>query len=214
LALVILLAACASNDATKTATKGDELLAVTFDAPRSWEEGSYAGDTEATLAIIDGRYQIDYRAGRSPSFVWGVGGDAYENVIVEVETEQLSATQDNLYGVICRLRLDDRGDPTGYALLISGDGHYGIAEITSDSLTFLLDWRQSAAVRQGRAMNTIRAVCADDYLAIYVNDKFMGEVKNETFRRAGQVALIAGVTGGAEVSVAFDNLAVYEGAIH
>jgi hypothetical protein len=214
--MMLILTACGSDDPSKTATKGAEILAVTFDDPGSWEEGVYLddnGEPESTLAITDGRYHVSYRAGRSASFTWGVGGESYENVIIEVETEQISREKDNLYGIMCRLTPDERGSLTGYALLISGDGHYGIAELRSRSLTFVLDWHQSDAIKQGQATNTIRAVCVDNYLAVYANGEFLGEVKDDTYRQAGQVGLIAGVTGEADVNIAFDNLMVFEGSI-
>jgi hypothetical protein len=212
----LILAACGNDDPSRTPVKGAERLSLTFDEAGRWEEGVYTdenGAPESTLAIIDGRYQIDFRAARSASFTWGAGGEAYENVIVEVETDQLSSEKDNLYGVMCRLAPDDRGNMTGYALLISGDGHYGIAELKGRSLDFLLAWHQSKAIKQGPAHNTIRAVCVDDYFAVYVNDQFLGEVKNDAYRRAGQVGLLAGVTGEGTVSIAFDNLTVYEGTL-
>ncbi len=216
LAILLILAGCGSNDPAKTAVQGAELFAVDFAAPGTWEEGVYTdenGNPEATLAILGGRYQIDFRAGRNASVTWGAGGDAYENVIVEVEAEQLSPEKDTLYGVMCRLVTDDSGNTSGYALLISGDGHYGIAEVQGRSLNFLLGWHQSKTIKQGQAVNTVRAVCVDDYLAVYANGKFLGDVKTNTYRRPGQVGLIAGVTGEAEVNAAFDNLAVYDGSI-
>jgi hypothetical protein len=217
IALLLILSACGSDsDPSRSPVRGAEVLAVTFDDPGTWEEGVYQGengDPESTLVIANGRYQIDFQAGRSAAFNWGAGGGDYENVIIEVDAEQLSREKDNLYGVICRLASDERGSVSGYALLISGDGHYGIAQLENRSLTFLLDWHQSETIHQGQAANTIRAVCVDDYLAVYANDKFLGEVKDDTFRRAGQVGLLAGVTGEAAVSVAFDNLVVYEGTI-
>jgi hypothetical protein len=48
---------------------------------------------------------------------------------------------------------------------------------------------------------------------VYANGKFLGDVKNDTYPRPGQVGLLAGVTGGGTVSIAFDNLAVYEGTV-
>jgi hypothetical protein len=216
LAIALILAACGSDDPARTVVQGTQLFAVDFSAPGTWEEGVYtgaSGDPEATLAIQDGRYQIDFHAGPSASVTWGVGGDAYENVIIEVDTEQLSAEKNTLYGAMCRLVTDDFGNTTGYALLISGDGHYGIAEVRGRSLSFLLDWHQSETIKQGQAANTLRAVCVDDYLAVYANGKFLGDVKTSTYRRPGQVGLIVGVTGEAEVSVAFDNLAVYDGSL-
>jgi hypothetical protein len=216
LVMLLILAGCGIVAPAKTAVQGAELFSVDFAAPGTWEEGVYTdsnGNLEATLAIQDGRYQIDFHAGPSASVTWGAGGDVYENVIIEVETEQLSPEKDTLYGAMCRLATDDSGNTTGYALLISGDGHYGIAEVQGRSLNFLLDWHQSKTIKQGQAANTIRAVCVDDYLAVYDNGKFLGDVTTDTYRRPGQVGLIAGVTGGAEVNVAFDNLAVYDGSI-
>jgi len=212
----LMLAACGSDDPSKTSTQGAELLSVAFDAVGSWEEGAFtdADDgTASTLAIINGRYQIDHRSGRGASFTWGAGGDAYENVIIEVEAEQFSDENDNLYGVLCRLATDDSGNASGYALLISGDGHYGIAEFRGSSLDFLLEWHQTNDIHKGQAANTIRAVCVDDYLALYANGKFLGEARDDTYRRAGQVGLLAGITGDASVRVAFDDLKVYEGSV-
>lgn len=211
-----LLAACGSSDPARQAVKGDPLFTLDFATPGAWEEGAYPAGDAAPVSILEtgeGRYEIWHRAEGSSSFTWGQGGDAAENVIIEVDAEQLSIYKNNLYGVACRLATDERGEQSGYVLLISGDGHYGIAELQRRTLNFVLEWRQSGEIRQGRAANTIRAVCVDDYLAVYVNGKFLGDVKDDTYRRAGQVGLVAGVTGGEEVRIAFDNLAVYEGMV-
>jgi len=216
LALVLVLTACGGDDPSEEARAGAELLRVPFDAPGDWEEGAYpvgAAEPDSVLAIEDGRYTIGHRAERSASFTWGQSGDEFADVIIEVETEQLSAHKDNLYGMACRLAPGADGDQTGYVLLISGDGHYGIAALKRRSLDFLLEWHQTGDINQGRATNTIRAVCAGDYLALYVNDTFLGEVRDDTYPRAGQVGLVAGVDEGETVRVAFDNLAVYEATL-
>jgi hypothetical protein len=217
---VVVLAACGDDDPSKKAKQGAELFSTTFDNPGDWEESTYppgAEQPDSTLAIVDGRYQVEHRAVQDHSFAWGVGGDAYENVIIEVEAEQLSNFKDNLYGVACRVAANEDGELTGYALLISGDGHYGIASIDKTKLSaapflsFLLEWHQSDEIKQGQAQNTIRVVCVDDYLAIYVNDKFLGEVKDDTYSRAGQIGLIGGTKRDGDISITFDNLSVYEG---
>ena len=214
--LSLALAACGGSDPSRRPVAGESLLNETFDAPGRWEEGAFppeAADPASRLAVTGGRYEIAHRAERAASFTWGAGGAAYEDVIVEVRTEQLSPDKDNLYGVACRLAQDDAGDWSGYALLISGDGHYGIADLARDSLVFLLEWHQSGAIKQGRAANTIRAVCAENYLALYANGEFLGEVKDSLYRRAGRVGLIAGASQGGTVHVAFDDLNVYEGIL-
>ncbi len=211
LLLALLLTACGDEGPSRTVRTGDVLLNESFDAPQTWEQGLYPPDAatpDSQLAVLQGRYELFHRAGRTASFTWGAGADTPQDVIVDVSAEQLSAEKDNLYGVLCRLAQDEAGQWSGYALLISGDGHYGIADLSRESLDFILEWHQSDAIKQGQALNTLRAVCADDYLALYANGKFLGEVKDSRYRRAGQVGLIAGVTAGGEVRVAFDDLTV------
>ncbi len=211
-----LLAACGNATSSREVQQGDVLLREDFQDGAQWEMGSYPADAQdptAVLSVADGRYRIDYRAADTASFTWGLGGDEYENVAVEVTTEQLSAEDDNLYGVGCRMVTDEDGDVSGYVLLISGDGHYGIADLSRRSLDFILEWHQTDAIHQGQATNTLRAVCVDDYLALYVNGEFLGEVQDSRYARAGQVALVAGAAEDTAVSVAFDDLAVYEGAL-
>lgn len=210
LAAALVLAACGSDDPSQTVDQGAELFTMSFDSPGSWEEGT---TSDSALAIVDGRYQINHRAESSASFAWGIGGETVENVIIDVTAEQLSAEKDNLYGILCRLGEDSRGNAIGYALLISGDGHFGIAELRSNSLSFLLEWHQTDVIHQGQATNTIRAVCVEDYLAVYANDTFLGDVKDNMFQGEGRIGLIAGVTETATASITFDNLTVYEGTL-
>lgn len=215
LVAALALAGCQQEPAHEVTT-GETLLAVAFNDPSEWETGTYpvgAEEPESTLSVVDGRFRIDHRSPRSPSFTWSLGGDSYEDVVVEVESEQLSEEENNLYGVTCRMAPDANGDASGYAILISGDGYYGFARIASRSLTFLVDWHQSDVINQGQATNHIRAVCVDDYLALYVNGEFMGDVTDSTYTQPGQVGLIAGVTQNATIGIAFDDLTVYEGRI-
>lgn len=213
--LAMLLAACGEDEPDRTVTAGDALFTVAFDDAADWETGRYPADAavpDTELVIADSRYTIDFRTGRSASLTWGVGGDAAQDVVIEVTTEQLDGTDDNLYGVGCRMVASENGSMSGYVLLISGDGHYGIAELSRSSLDFLLEWHQSDAINTGNAQNTLRAECVDDYLALYANDTFLGEVTDQGYVRAGQVALVAGATSDAATRIAFDDLTVSEGA--
>lgn len=206
-----------SNQASKKAEAGEMLYSVTFDEAGQWEEGEYVAyrpNTEevisrTTLAIQDGRYEMTYETA-DPSFTLGLGGEqAAADVMIEVTTEQLGGTDDNLYGVVCRLTVNEAGRPTGgYAVLISGDGHYGIAQLRSTNLEFILDWHQSDVIKQGQAQNAIRAVCVDDYVGIYVDGQFLGEVNDVSNQSEGQVALIVGTNRDQKTHIAFDDLAV------
>lgn len=214
---ILALAAC-GGDAEPAIETGAVIATDMFEASGIWEEGAYPADAptpDSALAVRDGRYVLEHRAGRTASFTWGAGGEAYEDVIIEVEAEQLSGDKDNLYGVGCRLAGDAPGEQSGYVFLIGGDGHFGIGELDDQILTFdgLLPWRQSGVIRQGAATNTIRAACLGDTLALSVNGEFLGSVTNKAYRRAGQVGFFAGADAEQSIAVAFDNLTLREGRV-
>lgn len=211
------LAACGS-EAEPTITAGPVIATDTFEAGGAWEEGAYpagAATPDSALAVRDGRYVLEHRAGRTASFTWGVGGGTYADVIIEVEAEQLSGDDDNLYGVGCRLSETAPGKQSGYVFLISGDGHFAIGELKDQILTFegLRPWRQTGAIRQGAAANTLRAACLGTTLALSVNGEAVGSVEDSTYRGAGQVAFFAGAAAGRAITVAFDNLTLREGSV-
>jgi len=220
--LVLVLAGCGDDEPDRSVTTGSEVFSMTFDRPGAWEEAAYPVDSDtpqSVLAIVDGRYQIDHHAAGQNSFAWGASSrETPENVIIEVEVQQLTGGADSLYGIVCRAARDPQGELSGYALLVSGDGHYGIAMLQRDVyaeapyLTFLLEWHQSDAIKQGDAANTLRAVCVDDYFALYANGTFLGDVTDDTYRRPGQMGLLAGGDEDSRSSVVFDNVTAYNGA--
>ena len=177
----------------------------TFDTGGAWEEGAYPATRQRPSRAEHqrGALRAEHRAGRTASFT-GVGGDPLEDVIIEVEAEQLSSDDDNLYGVGCRLTGDDPSSQTGYVFLISGDGHYGIGELRNQIITFdgLLPWRQTGVIRQGAATNTIRAACLGDTLALTVNGEFLGSATDSAYRRVGQIGFFAGADAEQSIRVA------------
>ena len=99
------------------------------------------------------------------------------------------------------------GDGDGYLFLIQGGGSYGIFRSRGRSLTPLVDWAQSDAITIGPGLNRLRAVCAGDYLALYVNDRLLAEAIDTTYSE-GQVGLVASAANRLGVEVEFDNLIV------
>jgi hypothetical protein len=166
--------------------------------------------TTSDLTITDGHYQLTHTSDSS-SYIWAQGGDPAQDVNIVVAAQPHSSYANNLYGVMCRV--SEEG--AGYAFLISNDGFGAIARTDGKSLSFIQEWVENAAIRDGQANNTIRAVCLDDYLALYINDEFIGDAEDERFPDAGQVGLIGGVfvEGGDEqgqVIVHFDDLTISE----
>lgn len=217
-ALAILTLAACSGENAPTVEVGAVIATDTFDASGAWEEGTYLPDEGASrsaLTVTDGRYVLEHAAGRAASFTWGVGSETLEDVIIDVEAEQLSSDDDNLYGVGCRLSGDTPDSQTGYVFLISGDGHYGIGELRNQIITFdeLLPWRQTGVIHQGAATNTIRAACLGDTLALTVNGEYLGSADGSGYRRAGQIGFFAGADAEQSIEVAFDNLTLSAGSV-
>lgn len=208
--LLALVSACGQQSRYSTADlQSNQLWSVSFDSPTDFETGDHP-DSQAQLSIEDGRYWIR-QGGERSAYIWGQGGDDLLNVQVEAEAQPQSDYPNDLYGVMCRL--DDVG--AGYAFLISSDGFGAIARTDGRTLVFLAEWRQSDAIKRGTNVNTIRAVCLDDYLALYVNDTWVADVEDSTYPQAGQVGLLAGllVEAGHDaepIVIGIDNLAVSE----
>ena len=98
----------------------------------------------------------------------------------------------------------------GYLFLIQGSGNWGIFRARGRDVFPLSDWTASDLVQRGPgARNHLRAVCADDYLAFYINEEFVAEVEDNSFAN-GQVGLAATSFNRLGVEVGFENLVVSE----
>jgi hypothetical protein len=96
----VLLASCSAAGPVRQFEKGEELVFNDFSETDSFEQGGYEG---ARLQIADGVYRITVTQGDS-TFWWGQWGATYDNVVIDVDVNQLSERNDNMYGVMCRAR--------------------------------------------------------------------------------------------------------------
>ena len=186
---------------------GDLLLDDSFDSARHWR--SYDGGSEIWLGALDGAFRIDIRGKR---YVWTQREQAWRDTVIEVDARQLSAYNHNAYGVACRLQPDNSG--RGYFFLISGDGYASIRYSDGRALQPIVDAFPSRHIRPGQARNRLRAVCIEDYLALWVNGEFVAEARDK--RTASGAVGLAGVMNyaGKRLTVDFDDLRVYAAAIH
>jgi hypothetical protein len=300
-----LLAACSPAGPVRRFVKGEELHFNDFSQPNSFEHGSFEG---ARLQIADDVYRITVTEGDS-SFWWGQWGEIYDNVVIDVDVNQLSERNDNMYGIMCRMRgavglpitpdpelqaimsagieefaestpeasdeieateestveateavtAEATGEPVeatetvaeaseeaeeseateegpaeelteeataeatdaaeaetsssmvnngdGYLFLIRGDRSYAIMRARGRDVQALVNWGTSNAINPGPGQNHIRAVCLDDYLALYVNDQFVADANDDAYLR-GQVGLTAASVDRLGVQVEFDNLTI------
>ncbi len=102
-----LLASCRSAGPVKTFVKGDEITYYDFSASKQFEQGTY---NSASLLVRSGVYRIDVRSGDDELW-WGQGGPTLKDVVIDVDTRQLSERNENAFGVMCRVR-GHVGQPT------------------------------------------------------------------------------------------------------
>lgn len=199
-----LLAGCGAKPAAGFVI-GDVLLEEGFDRGIGWDSGTR---DEVSIGVMGSAYRIRTHVN---SYVRGFNSTRYEDVVIDVDASQFSAHEPNAFGVICRGALSDE-TANGYYFLIGGDGSYSIRKGQFGEINALVTWARSDAVREGAALNRIRAVCIHDYLALYVNDQFVADVRDSTFH-SGYIGFAAAASAGSTLDVAFDNLVIRAGQL-
>ena len=197
LLLILLLVACGGSP--QPYETGEVLLTESFDEAAAWE--TYVSG-EVAFQVVDGAYRTQTGDG---GYVWGLNDAEHDDVVIEVTANQLSSFENNAYGVMCRSDTSNNGD--GYYFLISGDGYYAISKGEGDDVRELVEWTTSPAINQGQASNTIRAVCIDDYLALYVNDEFLADTEDSDYS-SGYAGFAAAAFEGGNADISFDNLTI------
>lgn len=202
---LIVLAACSPARPGEQLILGDVLQRADFDTPdTNWDAGAQGN---VQIGIADGAYRMQTDAN---DYVRGFNNAQYADVVIDVSGLQLSPDDNSAYGVVCRAATGNSGN--GYYFLVGGDGSYSIREGAQGEVRPLVHWARTDAVNTGAALNSIRAVCVADYLALYVNGEFLAEFRDTTYS-SGYVGFAAAASEGATVEVAFDDLIVREGSL-
>ncbi len=138
--------------------------------------------------------------------MWGVANRGFDDVVINVRAQQVSAptNNNNDYGVMCRV--DPEG--AGYFFLISGDGYFAIQQRDPNGeFHQLIEWTPSTAINQGNSANDIQATCEGNNLTLRVNGELLASVKDSLFR-SGDIALTATSYEAASTEIHFDNIEV------
>lgn len=181
----------------------DLIADETFEDNGNWR--TYDGGDDLYMTVDNGVYRIDLS---QRQIVWTQAPIQHENVVIEATVTQRSDYNFNAFGVACRLEAGNTG--RGYYFLISGDGHYTIRWNNGRSLDDIVVAAPSDAINKGQATNKIRAVCIDDYLALWINDEFVAEARDK--RSSKGVVGLSGVMNydGRNLTVEFDNLKIWD----
>lgn len=205
LGLIILILVGCTPRATVDVVPGDLLYSTIFDSPLRWDDRQQGA---VQIGVRDGAYRMTVNVNQ---FVMGFGVGDYTDVIIIVDANQLSAHPKNAYGVACRASIAD-GSTNGYYFLIGGDGTASLRVGRWGEIKPIIAWYHTPLVNQGVAVNRMKIVCVGDYLALYVNDRLVYEVRDDTFAN-GYVGFLVASEAGYMTEIAFDNLFVYAGRI-
>lgn len=205
-ALIALLLAACQPVPTERVALGEVLARVTFDAAYEWENYANA-DQKVDFGVEDGEYRARAWDG---GFTWALNAEQHTDVAIQVDVRQLSDYANNAFGLMCRASPTNNGN--GYFFFISGDGTYTIRRGAAREVDYLIPWTHTDAIQQGRSINRLRIICVEDYLALYVNGKFVAEVRDGRYQR-GYAGLSAAVPAGGEVDVLFDDLTIWSAAL-
>lgn len=140
----------------------------------------------------------------------------FDNIAIDATLRQPAAPTPDLTtsaGVMCHADPDGNG----YYFLIASSGRASIrAGLAShpDDLLPLVDWTPHPALRPLDEENRVRAYCADGYLALYVNEVFVMDVRDTRLQRGGVGLTLATAHADAltvSAQVLFDDVSIWEG---
>lgn len=187
-------------------TEGQSDVVLLFDdfssASSGWEVSEYSF---GSVSYRNGAYVV--KSFGDGATMWGVANQYFDDVVIDVDTLQVSApaNNNNAYGVVCRDQGSDRR--TGYYFFISGDGMYAIATAIEGDWKWLVEWTASDVIRQGNAVNHIQAICDGELLILTVNGRQLATARDSTYS-AGDIALAAASLEAEPTEIHFDNLVV------
>ncbi len=187
---------------TPTLTLGEQLLHENFNKADSWEK--YSGSDGTKFGVSAGAYSMFVPKTASGSLIWGVNTLEQADESIQATFIQRAENPDAHFGLMCRT--DTTG--IGYYFIVGGDGTTYIGKGVEDKVAVLTDPIISEAVNQGTDANTVRAVCAGNYLALYVNDQLVAEANDDQFTR-GVSGLAASSGDSADTDVTVDDLDIY-----
>ena len=204
--LLILVVTGCRTAPSRQFTVGNVLWEDDFSTAFGWDH--FTGGS-VQIGPVNGVYEM---RSNTNQYVRGFNRSAHTvaDGVIEVQAMQFSPYNNNAYGVICRGAPNDNA--AGYYFLIGGDGSYSIRKGQDDDVNALVGWSRSTVINRGLNWNNIKAICVEDYLALYVNGRFVADAHDSSFK-SGYVGLVVAVAQGHEIDVTFDDLIVHEASL-
>jgi hypothetical protein len=152
-----------------------------------------------------GGYQINVNILNAT--IWSIREIDSTDVQLEVDGQRTSGASDGYYGLLCRHQDEEE---SYYAMVVAEDGFYGIGKSEEGEFDFIeTGTAASGVIQSDEDPNRVRADCIGESLTLYVNGQRLLEVQDDDFD-SGFIGLVAGTRLSGDVTVLFDDLAVYE----
>ena len=207
LALMLASLACQSlaPDTQPTLPSGDVFVDDFSDPASGWATGS---DSDGSLDYESGQYVFRVTTGQF--FTWGnLARKQFDNLRLEVEVENKSATTEPTFGALCHYQDADNYYSAGFG----SDGFYAIVRTEAGVDTFLTsdrpEWVPSEDINQNASRYSLAVECANGHLMLEVDGKLIASVEDTTFT-SGRVGLFVLTFDHPEAHVRFDNLRISE----
>ena len=186
---------------SRSVRAGRELADYSFLQAATWDLFDLEGGS-ARAALSDNALELSVDAGLG--YLTAGNNVTHRDILVNATVRQTAGLLGNGFGLLCRA--DKRGN--GYWFLLSSRGEYSI-QVASDVREEpfpLVPWRYHSVIRPGLQANDLRIVCAENYLALLINDVFVAEAFDDEFRE-GELAVALGA-GERRASASFYDIRV------
>ena len=175
------------------------LLKDRFDNPQLSSLGEDANEN-AVYTFVDGSYEITLK---KPNYIgWSPFAGTYDDASIEVEVT-LDKAKNNAAGLIFHYQDEENF----YVFLVSNDEHYELELYKQNRLTTLIDWTESAAIKDPGEPNRLRVDMDGSHIRLFANNTLLDEISDDTFT-SGALALVATTFGERDATITFDNLIV------
>lgn len=200
--IALILSGCGASPAPDI-VGGEQFAVDDFSRQGDWER--YNHET-LIIAVSDGKLRaVSYLPDR---YAWSLRtGDSYSDHRITADVYLLNANPNALYGLVCRA--SGSGDSTGYYFLLTGDGRAVIRQGINRTSEFadLTRFVRVTDLQPATEGNRLQAVCAGDYLGLYVNDQLIVSTTNSDID-AGYAGVVVGQSGAIGVDVAVDDVVI------
>jgi hypothetical protein len=169
--------------------------------PADWSPSLYEG---LSYTVEDGALVIEVE--EAGSLAWTLSDQRPTDFYMEVDATHLAGAEESEFGILFRYV-----DPQNfYMFALSAVGEYSLWMLQENEWQVLHEWTADDAIETGSAVaNRMGLLAEGEQFTLLVNDTVLVEVSDDSLL-TGAIGLTLGTFDEGDVSVAFDNMAVWD----